>query len=186
MQYQLILIHGLNLGTGWHILLIQTSCWHQTKSSILAWPGQGRPGQYGTCLLMLTGGLNQGDVSPCTVLNSQNLPCFVFLWRNPPPLHSFYCGRHMCRLPRCCRPSCLRRSRWCWGRGRPRSCWWRRRRSGRAGWWRCAGASDWRRAFEGVASIQCCISIVTWGCEFSPRSIDDKGNLQAEESTFLS
>ena len=32
----------------------------------LARSGQARPGQYGTCLLMSTGGLNQGDVSPCT------------------------------------------------------------------------------------------------------------------------
>ena len=59
------LLHRILVSTGWHISLIQTSCWHQTKSSVLAWPGQGRPGQYKTCLLMSTGGLNQGDVSPC-------------------------------------------------------------------------------------------------------------------------
>ena len=32
----------------------------------LARAGQAGPGQYGTCLLMSMGGLNQGDVSPCT------------------------------------------------------------------------------------------------------------------------
>ena len=66
------LLHRILVSTGWHISLIQTSCWHQTKSSVLAWPGQGRPGQYRTCLLMSTGGLNPGDVSPCS------LQCYGF------------------------------------------------------------------------------------------------------------
>ena len=52
--------------TGWHIMLIQTSRWHQIKSSVLACPSQARPGQNGTFDLMSTGGLNQPDVSPCS------------------------------------------------------------------------------------------------------------------------
>ena len=52
--------------TGWHIRLIQTSRWHQIKSSALTCPSQARPGQNGTFDLMSTGGLNQPDVSPCT------------------------------------------------------------------------------------------------------------------------
>ena len=29
---------NLNINTGWHIRLVQTSRWHQKKSSVLAWP----------------------------------------------------------------------------------------------------------------------------------------------------
>ena len=53
--------------TGWHIRLWRTSCWRNYKSSVLAWPGQDRPGWNGTIILMSMGGSPQPDVSPCTV-----------------------------------------------------------------------------------------------------------------------
>ena len=53
--------------TGWHIRLWRTSRWYQNKSSVLAWPGQDRPGQNGTFVFKSTGGLSQPDVSPCTL-----------------------------------------------------------------------------------------------------------------------
>ena len=49
-------------------MLIQTSRWHQNKSSFMAWPTLTWPGQNGTFVLMSTGGLNQGKVSPCTLI----------------------------------------------------------------------------------------------------------------------
>ena len=61
----------ITLSTGWHISLIQTSRWHQNKSSVLAWPGMPCPGQNRTFVLMSKGGLNQRDVSPCR-LNIMN------------------------------------------------------------------------------------------------------------------
>ena len=39
------------------------------KTKVPLWPGQARPGQNRTFVLMSTGGLNQGDISPCTCLN---------------------------------------------------------------------------------------------------------------------
>ena len=57
--------------TRWHITLIQTSRWHQNKSAVFACPAL--PGQYGTFVLMSTGGLNQRDVSPCVYFSKMEL-----------------------------------------------------------------------------------------------------------------
>ena len=56
-----------NTCTGWPITLFKTSRWLQNKSSVLAWPGQDRPGQNGTFVLKSTGGFKQRDGSPCNV-----------------------------------------------------------------------------------------------------------------------
>ena len=73
--------------TGWHIRLSQTSRWHQNKSSGLACPGQARPGQNRTFVLMSTGSLAQPDMSPCIFLSTYSF--MLITLRTCPPLASF-------------------------------------------------------------------------------------------------
>ena len=76
--------------------------WYQNKSSVLAWPGQGRPVQNGTFVLMSKGGLNQCDVSPCIiVIISHPWPCAT---GNMPPV-----GHIMSPLGYMMQPSASRR-----------------------------------------------------------------------------
>ena len=60
------------------------SLWLQNKSSVLAWPGQGRPGQSGTFVLKSTGGFKQVELSPCiwvqVELHSKQISFYLSVW----------------------------------------------------------------------------------------------------------
>ena len=59
----------------------------QVRCSVLACPSQARPGQKGTFDLMSMGGLNQPDVSPCTLLPKNAIKVCVTTLAQP--LNSF-------------------------------------------------------------------------------------------------
>ena len=59
----------------------KTSCWHQNKSSALAWPGQATPGQNEIFILESTGGFAQAEWSPCTWVRKSNCRHSIIFYR---------------------------------------------------------------------------------------------------------